>query len=99
LAVPAVASAIPAPATSASPLTFRRLKRRSAGGAKKYVPREYDKSVDGLVNFFSHVINEIGLWTMRLGFHRTQDLVGRSDLMKQTRGNEIDRPLLSALGG
>jgi glutamate synthase (NADPH/NADH) large chain len=59
-----------------------------AGGAKKYVPREYDKSVDGLVNFFGHVINEIGLWTMRLGFHRTQDLVGRSDLMKQTRATD-----------
>ncbi|MBK9313489.1 MAG: alpha-hydroxy-acid oxidizing protein [Acidobacteria bacterium] len=55
-------------------------------GIKKYTPRDYDKSVDGLVTFFSHVINEIGIWTMRLGFHRTQDLVGRSDLMKQVRG-------------
>src|SRR5262245_45553670 len=26
---------------------------------------------------------------MRLGFHRTQDLVGRSDLMKQTRGLDL----------
>ena len=67
---------------------FPTVEDAMAGGAKKYVPREYDKSVDGLVNFFGHVINEIGLWTMRLGFHRTQDLVGRSDLMKQTRGND-----------
>ena len=55
-------------------------------GVKKFHPREYDKSVDGLVNFFGHVINEVGMLTMRLGFTRTQDLVGRSDLMKQTRG-------------
>ena len=54
-------------------------------GVKKFAPREYDKSVDSLVNFFNHVINEIGMLTMRLGFTRTQDLVGRSDLMKQTR--------------
>lgn len=67
---------------------FHTPEEAMAGGAKKYVPREYDKSVDGLVNFFGHVINEIGLWTMRLGFHRTQELVGRSDLMKQNRGNE-----------
>ena len=55
-------------------------------GVKKYTPREYDKSVEGLVNFFTAVINEIGVLTMRLGFTRTQDLVGRSDLMKQMRG-------------
>ncbi len=60
-------------------------------GIKKYTPRDYDRSVDGLVTFFSHVINEIGIWTMRLGFHRTQDLVGRSDMMKQVRGiGDID---------
>jgi glutamate synthase (NADPH/NADH) large chain len=67
---------------------FPTVEEAVAGGAKKYVPREYDKSVDGLVTFFGHVINEIGLWTMRLGFQRTQDLVGRSDLLKQTRGQE-----------
>jgi glutamate synthase (NADPH/NADH) large chain len=60
-----------------------------AMGIKKYTPREYDKSVEGLVNFFSAVINEIGILTMRLGFTRTQDLVGRSDLMKQRRGLEV----------
>ena len=67
---------------------FQTPEEAVAGGAKKYVPRDYDRSVDGLVNFFGHVINEIGLWTMRLGFHRTQELVGRSDLLKQTRGND-----------
>ncbi|MGH9840204.1 MAG: glutamate synthase-related protein [Blastocatellia bacterium] len=70
---------------------FKSEEDAKKGGAKKYAPREYDKSVDGLVNFFSQVINEVGIWTMRLGFHRTQELVGRSDLMKQVRGlDQID---------
>lgn len=68
---------------------FPTAEEAMAGGAKKYVPREYDKSVDGLTTFFGHVINEIGLWTMRLGFQRTQELVGRSDLLRQARGQEM----------
>ncbi|MEP7271837.1 MAG: glutamate synthase-related protein [Acidobacteriota bacterium] len=60
-----------------------------AMGVKKYHPRDYEKSVEGLVTFFTHVINEVGMLTMRLGFTRTQDLVGRSDLMKQARGLEL----------
>ena len=58
-------------------------------GVKKYTPRDYEKSVEGLVNFFTAVTNEIGVLTMRLGFTRTQDLVGRSDLMRQTRGLDL----------
>jgi glutamate synthase (NADPH/NADH) large chain len=79
---------------------FLTPEEAAAGGAKKYVPRDYDRSVDGLVTF-GHVINEIGLWTMRLGFNRTQDLVGRSDLLKQSRGNDsIDLSyLLSGVDG
>jgi glutamate synthase (NADPH) large chain len=70
---------------------FKTEEDAKSGGAKKYTPREYNKSVDSLVNFFNQVIDEIGIWTMRLGFTRTQDLVGRSDLMKQTRGlDQID---------
>jgi glutamate synthase (NADPH/NADH) large chain len=67
------------------------VEKAQEAGLKKYTPRDYDKSVESLVNFFKEVINEIGIWTMRLGFHRTQELVGRSDLMKQTRGlDQID---------
>ncbi|MGH9848724.1 MAG: glutamate synthase-related protein, partial [Blastocatellia bacterium] len=65
------------------------VEKAQEAGLKKYTPREYDKSVDGLVNSFKEVINEVGIWTMRLGFHRTQELVGRSDLMKQTREREL----------
>jgi glutamate synthase (NADPH) large chain len=67
------------------------VEKAKEAGLKKYAPRDYDKSVDALVTFFKEVINEVGIWTMRLGFHRTQELVGRSDLMKQSRGlDQID---------
>jgi glutamate synthase (NADPH/NADH) large chain len=67
------------------------VEKAKEAGLKKYTPRDYDKSVDALVTFFKEVINEVGIWTMRLGFHRTQELIGRSDLMKQTRGlDQID---------
>ncbi len=76
---------------------FKNEDDAKAGGAKKYAPREYDKSVDALAHFFTQVINEVGIWTMRLGYTRTQDLVGRSDLMKQTRGlDRIDLDYLLA---
>ncbi|HKX27147.1 MAG TPA: glutamate synthase-related protein, partial [Blastocatellia bacterium] len=68
---------------------FPSTEKAQESGVKKYTPRDYEKSVESLVNFFTHVINEIGIWTMRLGFHRTQDLVGRSDLLKQTRGQDL----------
>jgi glutamate synthase (NADPH/NADH) large chain len=64
------------------------VEKAQEAGLKKYTPRDYDKSVDSLVTFFKEVINEVGIWTMRLGFHRTQELVGKSELMKQTRGIE-----------
>lgn len=65
------------------------VEKAQEAGLKKYTPRDYDKSVEALVTFFKEVINEIGIWTMRLGFHRTQELVGRSDLMKQTRERDL----------
>lgn len=68
---------------------FTTIEKAQDAGVKKYTPREFEKSVDSLVNFFSQVINDIGIWTMRLGFYRTQDLVGRSELMKQTRGLDV----------
>ncbi|MBO0721445.1 MAG: alpha-hydroxy-acid oxidizing protein, partial [Blastocatellia bacterium] len=68
---------------------FPSSEKAQEAGVKKYTPRDYDKSVDALVHFFTQVINEIGIWTMRLGFHRTQDLVGRSDMMKQTRERSL----------
>ena len=52
-------------------------------GLKRFEPREYDRAVAGLVNLFGALGVGVREITARLGFARTQDLVGRSDLLVQ----------------
>ncbi|HEY8740267.1 MAG TPA: glutamate synthase-related protein, partial [Candidatus Dormibacteraeota bacterium] len=54
-------------------------------GMKRFVPRDYERAVHNLVNYFSAVGEEIRGITAALGAMRTQDLVGRCDLLQQTR--------------
>ena len=54
-------------------------------GMKRWVPREYDRAVHNLVNFFSACGEELKELTAALGSTRTQDLVGRCDLLVQSR--------------
>ncbi|MGI8610493.1 MAG: glutamate synthase-related protein [Candidatus Dormibacteria bacterium] len=54
-------------------------------GMKRFVPREFDHAVHNLVNYFSNVGEEIRGLTAALGAMRTQDLVGRCDLLHQAR--------------
>jgi glutamate synthase (NADPH/NADH) large chain len=54
-------------------------------GMKRWVPRELDRAVHNLVNYFSAVGEEVRQITASLGAMRTQDLVGRCDLLEQTR--------------
>jgi glutamate synthase (NADPH/NADH) large chain len=54
-------------------------------GMKRWVPREYDVAVHNLVNFFSACGEEVKELTAALGSTRTQDLVGRCDLLVQSR--------------
>ncbi|MCX7967007.1 MAG: glutamate synthase-related protein [Armatimonadetes bacterium] len=58
-------------------------------GLKRFEPRDFDRAVDGLVNFFAGMGEELKRLTGMLGFDRLQDLVGRSDLLSQTRGHEL----------
>lgn len=58
-------------------------------GFRRFVPRDLDHSIDGLMRLFSTLGKEVQRITASLGFTRTQDLVGRSDLLKQAR--ELDR--------
>lgn len=58
-------------------------------GLKMFVPREFDAAVANLVRFFRSMGRELQEWTAKLGVKRTQDLVGRTDLLEQTR--ELDR--------
>ena len=57
-------------------------------GMKRWVPRELDLAVTNLVNYFSAVGEEVKELTAALGAVRTQDLVGRCDLLVQSRGHD-----------
>lgn len=52
-------------------------------GLKSFVPREYTAAVQGIINVFSAISEEMTWLTAQLGARRLQDLVGRSDLLEQ----------------
>ena len=52
-------------------------------GLRRFVPQEADLAVERLLNFFSALGEGLRTITAGLGFERTQDLVGRSDLLRQ----------------
>lgn len=64
-------------------------------GLRRFVPREYSKAVLGLVNLFSAFGKEVQTIAAEMGFNRLQDLVGRSDLLEQTKA--VDSLNLSLL--
>ncbi|MCI3923754.1 glutamate synthase-related protein [Paenibacillus sp. TRM 82003] len=60
-------------------------------GLRRFVPRVYDNAVDALVRLFSGMGEEIRSTVAALGFKNAQELVGRSDLLKQiTALEQID---------
>ncbi len=69
-------------------------------GLKRFEPRDFERAVENLVTFFSGMGEELKRLTGMLGVDRLQDLVGRSDLLVQARGqdlidlSELLRPLL-----
>ncbi len=52
-------------------------------GLRRFLPCEYEAAVTGLMNLFGALGFGVKTITARLGFRRTQDLVGRSDLLEQ----------------
>ncbi len=58
-------------------------------GLKRFEPRDFDRAVEGLVNFFGGMGEELKRLTGMLGVDRLQDLVGRSELLIQTRGHDL----------
>ncbi len=58
-------------------------------GLKRFVPRVLENGVIYETTFFRGMAREIKILTAKLGFRRTQDLVGRTDLLVQARG--LDR--------
>jgi glutamate synthase (NADPH/NADH) large chain len=54
-----------------------------AHGLKKFAPLELDRSIQGLMSLFGALGRELARLTAELGFWRTQDMVGRTDLLRQ----------------
>ncbi|MBZ0280494.1 MAG: alpha-hydroxy-acid oxidizing protein [Anaerolineae bacterium] len=52
-------------------------------GIKHFDPRDPELAVEGICNVFHMLGDDIRKWTAKLGFTRTQDLVGRADLLEQ----------------
>jgi len=57
-------------------------------GLRRFVPRQSDLAVQGLMNLFTAFGDELKALTGSLGFNNLQDIVGRSDLLEQVRGTE-----------
>ncbi|MRR56340.1 MAG: glutamate synthase [Deltaproteobacteria bacterium] len=64
-------------------------------GLKRYVPRVLENGIIYHTTFFRALGREIRTLTAKLGFQRTQDLVGQAHLLEQVRG--LDRLDLSGL--
>ncbi|MCP8970966.1 glutamate synthase-related protein [Ectobacillus ponti] len=58
-------------------------------GLRRFVPRELQSAVQGLINLFSTFGLELKRLTGQLGFTSLQQIVGRSDLLEQTRGLQL----------
>ena len=72
-----------------------------AHGLRRFVPRDFELAVQGLVNLFGAIGEGVREITARLGFERTQDLVGRTDLLQQVSHRDrldLDDLLTSAQG-
>ena len=55
-------------------------------GLRRFVPRQSDLAVQGLMNLFTAFGSELKALTASLGYDDLQSIVGRSDLLEQVRG-------------
>ncbi len=54
-------------------------------GLKKFTPQDFEAAAESCARFFGAMGEEVRELTAELGFERSQDLVGRSDLLVQAR--------------
>ncbi len=60
-------------------------------GLKKFTPQEFERAAESSARFFQAMGEEVGQIAADLGFERAQDMVGRSDLLVQSRaGDRVD---------
>ena len=60
-----------------------------AHGLRRFVPRQYELAVQGIMNLFSAFGNELKQLSASIGFKNLQDAVGRSDLLEQVKGTDL----------
>ncbi|WP_433748244.1 glutamate synthase-related protein [Falsibacillus pallidus] len=58
-------------------------------GLRRFVPRQLDLAVTGLMNLFTAFGEELKALTASLGFSSLQEIVGRSDLLVQSEGKNM----------
>ena len=58
-------------------------------GLKRFVPRDPEDAVENLCRLFGAIGEEVRELTAQLGFFSTQEMVGHSDLLEQTRGTDL----------
>ena len=58
-------------------------------GLRRFVPRELESAVAGLLHLFTTFGEELKRLTGNLGYTNLQEIVGRSDLLKQVRGKNL----------
>ncbi|CAM4338146.1 glutamate synthase [Bacillus manliponensis] len=57
-------------------------------GLRRFVPRDFEHAVAGLLNLFTAFGTELKRLTGQLGFTNLQQIVGRSDLLEQVQGTD-----------
>ncbi|MBI1259712.1 MAG: glutamate synthase [Chloroflexi bacterium] len=62
---------------------IRTIEQAELQGIKHFEPRDQEHAVQGIVTVFETLGEDIRRWTAAMGFQRTQDLVGRADLLDQ----------------
>ncbi len=69
-------------------------------GLKRFEPQEFERAVEQLCRFFGAMKDELARVAGHLGVERTEDLVGRTDLLVQARdADRVDlSPLLAPAG-
>ncbi|PEB51000.1 glutamate synthase [Bacillus pseudomycoides] len=58
-------------------------------GLRRFVPRQFEHAVKGLLHLFTTFGTELKRLTGQLGHTNLQEIVGRSDLLEQTRGTDL----------
>lgn len=58
-------------------------------GLRRFVPRQLDSAVQGIINLFTAFGQELQALTAELGIDHLQDAVGRSDLLEQAKGRDL----------